>query len=220
MEKNRVQKLGMFLAVRSVCESVPEIWKPNASFSQSFSEFRSNVGLLRAVIAAAEAEPGEKARRLAGVLFEVATSTLAVAGVLTSYATARNYQALRHNVELERTEFLKRSPEEIVATAQTVLAEAECRRPEMAERGVTDAVLSRLGESILVYEALTKSQSVDEWISQKTERIEALLKCGLDREIEVFKTDQPAFYLAYTEARIGKSAPESEMSSGAARSTS
>ena len=74
----------------------------------------------------------------------------------------------------------------------------------MAERGVTGPVIDRLRETIELHRALATSRNVDKWVDRQFERIEGLLRDCLDREIEVFKTNRPPFYLAYTEARIGR----------------
>lgn len=209
MDEQRSQGLAMFLGVRSICEGEQSAWRPHARFTDAYQEFRSAVALLRNVVAANECGPGDRPRRLAGVSRELALSVLAVAGVLTSYAVLRRYQTLKNSVNFNRDEFLHRSPEEIETAARMVLTEADCRRAEMAERGVTGPVLDRLRETIELHRALAASRNVDKWVDRQFERIEGLLRDRLDREIEVFKTDRPPFYLAYTEARIGRIAAPS-----------
>ncbi len=210
MNARQTAKLTMYRAVELICNNNATITKSNAAFKAVFAIFVSKIAVLLAsqtVVSKQTKGIVTDKKTLKKILAKNAAD---IAALVFSYATRTKNQTLKQIVNYAMSDIEKLAAELVVPTCANIKKAAEDNLKDLADYGVTAAMLTDLqtdmdnfsGASPKPKVAKATKTTENANIKSTIKEVDALLKDEMDKLIVNFKKNNPDFVSDYFNARV------------------
>lgn len=203
-------KVSMYLAVNRVLADNSSVWTTIVAFSDAAGLFGQKLDEIVGVVEHQEtATTGVRADKLNAQDLMIERA-LSVGGAVFAYGSATNNQTLKESVDYTESD-LKYVRDTISAERCTVIyTQATSIVADLADYGVTPAMLDELDERISDFVtlipaprvAITSRKGATSGLVDLIKEIDLVLKERLDKLMAQFKTTAPDFYTHYFNARL------------------
>ena len=202
-------KVGMFTAVKAVCEGASTVTGTVPAFGVSFEKFTTCVERIQRF-------SEKQAKGSSGATADkqrcrewMCDAALVIAGAVRAYAIDNNNLELAGKVDFSRSTLLGGRDRASAEKCQTIHRLAVEKVAELTEHGVSTAKLKSLQAKIDAYvgclqrprQIITENKTATAQLEAEIETADQLLADGLDRLVLQFKDTEPEFFNNYTNAR-------------------
>ncbi len=212
MRKDLENKLTMFEAVRQVLtesasrlSAVPALGASSTAFLDEVEKIKAKSGEVMKLSAGLAPAKWDAQDALLDTLVPVGSAIVA-------YASTVRDRTLREQSYLSDTSLKRLRDTELVTKAKLILDEARSRKTALSSYGVTDGVLSDLGQKIDTFSTSLAAKeggsstrmAAREEMLKGFDNADAILVDRIDRLMEMFRSSDPQMYNAYFGARVIK----------------
>ena len=208
MNKEQGIYLNTFLATQAYLDEQTSVW----SAIPKITSYKNNLDELIARIGEKSEEVHQGTgvgKRKEALKTGIAVKLSSVSGILQSFALDTGNNDLALKVKLSKSDILKLKDTELESNVKSVLGEAQNHLAELADYGLTNAVLEEVQTSLDEFHALLGKprsilnnkyvalSSLDELFNECND----LLRNRMDNLMLMFRDNQAEFYEGYQRAR-------------------
>jgi hypothetical protein len=209
MEKLILKKQRMYRSTRTVLNKYSQVWKNSIPFKNNVNLFDASYDSME------EKELNQKTSTAASVEKEQVRKNmldlaLIVCGGGQAYSNIIKDKKLNEAFKFAKTSLNHGKEKEVYDRCKHIAATATTITNELDEYNVSAAVLNQFNDAIkdynkvlnLPHETRKSSKSSKEEMKLLVEECDRILEEVIDNLMLTYKTDQPDFYLEYTNARV------------------
>lgn len=210
MTDRQNEKLNMHQTVSRFCRENKDAYRTVPAFGRGVDELDNCIADTKFVAEQQSGVAVKGATAQKGNAEDILVqASLTVAGALYVYAIENKNSELLVIASVNKNSFYKTHGNQALSLAKNIATEADALAAELADYGVSDADRQGLDAAIAGYEALIVSPrtAINERkqhtgnLAQQLAAADSVLCDKLDKLVVRFKTENPAFYNGYKNAR-------------------
>jgi hypothetical protein len=208
MKIKQTNKLNAYQTLQAVLAEHQTVWQTLPAFVTAAGEFTATIPQIH-TLAQTQASREGVANEKAYALDALGDAAFEVGAAIHAYAVVTQEFALEGRVDFSRSSIVMGRATSVLARTRDIHAAATEQLANLADYGVTTAMLTDLQNKITAFETVqTKPRQQVAKGSAATRSMEARFKTAdtilnkrLDKLVVRFKTSAPDFYTAYQTAR-------------------
>jgi hypothetical protein len=209
MNKKQENRFSMLLALKKECNSNKTIWETIPAFATQFGVFEGVVTDIEGFV-----DMQNRSVKFADIKQkeedEMIDAVIKISSAMFAFASVANKGELKEQSRFSPSGLRLGRDTEALEAARTIHSLATANLEDLADYGITQAMLDQLKKETDDYEDIINqptanaktrgmaSRMIDEKLAEATK----ILTEQLDKLIELFKDSHPVFYNSYKAARV------------------
>ncbi len=211
MEAKKEAKLNMFHTVIALCEDNLATVALIVAFQTGYNAFKTTVAAIVTAAAQLEAQTGGYAISKMKAKKDLAEFGAGIAGMLYAFASTKNDDVLKEAMHISYSDISHAKDDDVVAICSTIYDTANSHLADLADYGITAAVLTSFNGGINDYsgkapkprEAVNLKKGVRNTLNTLFNDASKIAKEQLDKiAVEYLHNGNKEFYNSYESARI------------------